>query len=80
EAAAQDIAENVRAYLGWLDAHIEKENNILFSIADQHLNEHEQEKLYTQFEQLEEERIGSGVHEQFHRMLDDLKTHYFEPE
>ncbi len=80
ETATQDITENVRAYLGWLDEHIEKEDNILFAIADQHLNAQRQEELYEEFEKLEEERIGSGVHEQFHHMLHTLREQYLETE
>lgn len=79
ESAAKDIVKNVRNYLGWLDDHIEKEDNILFAIADQHLNAQRQEELYREFEQLEEERIGAGVHEQFHQMLGTLKAQYLEP-
>jgi len=79
EEAAAGIAENIRSYLTWLDAHIDKENNIVFAIADQHLNEQKQEEIYQQFEQLEEERIGAGVHHQFHQMLNELKKHYSLP-
>ncbi|MBS1271995.1 MAG: hypothetical protein MAGBODY4_01131 [Candidatus Marinimicrobia bacterium] len=78
ESAKDDIVENVRTYLQWLDGHIEKENNILFMMADSHLSADKQEELYEAFETLEEERIGKDVHEQFHQMLHELAKHYLD--
>jgi len=78
ESAVDQIVENVRAYLQWLESHIDKEENILFSIADVHLDAEMQEALYQEFEELEEQRIGRGVHEQFHEVLHTLKDIYLE--
>ena len=79
KSATDAIVENVRTYLRWLDGHIEKENNILFVMADSHLSADKQEELFEAFETLEEERIGKDVHEQFHQMLHELKAVYLEP-
>ncbi len=65
-----------RDYIGLLTQHIDKENNVLFVMADQRLSEERQEGLYRSFERLEVERIGEGRHEAFHRLLDDLKRIY----
>jgi len=78
ESAVDQIVENVRAYLQWLESHIDKEENILFAIADVHLDAAKQEALYREFEELEEERIGHGVHEQFHETLHALRDIYLE--
>ena len=56
-------------YRDLLRQHIEKENNILFRMADQILDEKEQDALFEQFEQHEESVIGHGVHEKLHSMI-----------
>lgn len=57
-------------YSDLLRQHIEKENNVLFVIADKVISEEEQILLYEQFEKHEEEVIGHGVHEKLHAMID----------
>jgi|CZCB01.1.fsa_nt_gi hemerythrin-like domain-containing protein len=57
-------------YRDLLRQHIEKENNVLFMMADEAINEQEQNLLFEQFEQYEEDVIGSGVHEKLHAMID----------
>ncbi|MFX4262470.1 hemerythrin domain-containing protein [Pelotomaculum propionicicum] len=56
-------------YRNLLLSHIEKENNVLFVMADQLLDEDMQDKLYQDFEQHEESVIGHGVHEELHSMI-----------
>ena len=69
--------ENARGYIELLNQHIEKEDNILYMMAEMHLQESEQEKLLRQFEKLERERIGLGKHEELHKLLHYLKEFYF---
>lgn len=57
-------------YSELLRRHIEKENNVLFVIADKVISEDEQDNLYELFEKYEEEVIGHGVHEKLHVMID----------
>jgi len=57
-------------YRDLLRQHIEKENNVLFMMADKLINEEEQNLLFKQFEQHEENVIGQGVHEKLHAMID----------
>lgn len=57
-------------YRGLLRQHIEKENNVLFMIADKVIDEQEQNFLFGQFEKHEENAIGKGVHEKLHAMID----------
>jgi len=69
---SKDLAElnNAAAkYRNLLMSHIEKENNVLFVMADQLLDETRQEKLYQDFAQHEENVIGHGVHEELHSMI-----------
>ncbi len=70
------FAENARAYTQLLEQHIEKENNILYPMADARLSEHKQEELLKGFEKIEKERVGEGKHEEFHELLHRLKEVY----
>ncbi len=76
EGAAAKIVENVKAYIRILDAHIDKEDNVLYPVADARLPKSIQDELITKFDQVENERIGPGKHEEFHRMLENLKKVY----
>lgn len=78
ESATGKIVENLRAYMTWLDGHIEKENNILFMMAETRLDDETHAELAGEFEQLEEERIGVERHEEFHKMVDSLKETYLQ--
>jgi len=59
-----------------LNQHIDKEDRILFPIADQRLSQEKQQQLSDQFERLEKERIGEGRHEELHKVLGDLAENY----
>jgi len=75
-AASIRIVENGRGYINLLSAHIMKENNILFPMAEVRLPEEEKRRVMRAFEQIETERIGPGRHEQFHEMLHQLNEAY----
>lgn len=69
---AKDLTEFNNAagkYRDLLKSHIEKENNVLFVIADQILDEAKQHELFEKFEQYEEKVMGQGVHEELHGMI-----------
>ena len=57
-------------YRDLLRRHIDKENNVLFMMADNLIDEQAQSLLFEQFEQHEESVIGDGVHEKLHAMID----------
>ena len=75
-SAAGRIVQNARNYILLLGQHIDKEDNILYPMADQHLSPAKQEELLRQFEDLEQQRIGPGKHEEFHRLLEQLRREY----
>jgi hemerythrin-like domain-containing protein len=77
KSASQKIAQNAAGYITLLRAHIEKENDVLFAMGDRLLTEKKQDELYEGFEKIEEERIGIGKHEEFHRLLESLSDIYF---
>lgn len=66
------------AYAAHLRAHIEKENTILFPMAEQVVAPGVLEGLTERFEQHEEQVIGHGRHEELHGMLKDLKARYLD--
>lgn len=75
-ASARDFVNHARAYIDLLREHIQKEDTILFPMADMHLSDGTQQQLSKSFEQVENEIVGQGKHEEFHRLLNTLKGIY----
>jgi len=65
-------ANAARAYADLLHAHLDKENNVLFVMAERMLTPDDQAGLVEGFEKLEVEKIGAGRHEQIHAMMAEL--------
>ena len=76
KGAGSAFVENARGYIQLLSAHIEKENQVLFPMADMRLTAGEQTELAEAFETVETEKIGAGKHEEFHALLDRLREIY----
>lgn len=76
ETAIHELIENARHYINMLHVHIDKENNVLYPMAETLLSDTTDAQLMAGFETIERERIGEGKHEQFHDMLHRLKNHY----
>ena len=70
------LAQAAGGYAALLRSHIQKENMILFPMADRVLSEPQLEKLYEGFEEYEEKVIGHGRHEELHAMLKSLQEKY----
>ena len=64
------------AYSALLQAHIRKENEMLFPMAEKLLSPEQLDALFEAFEAHEENVIGAGRHEELHAMLKDLKAKY----
>jgi hemerythrin-like domain-containing protein/uncharacterized protein (DUF2249 family) len=73
-AAAQQVIASGREYIQLLRAHIDKENTILFPLADNVLSPEDQAHLGKEFERFETEETGAGVHEASLRLLEELKA------
>jgi hemerythrin-like domain-containing protein len=65
-----------RAYVDLLSKHIQKEDNILYPMANQILTKEDQEELAKGFEEVEENVMGPGVHERYHHMIDEWEKKY----
>jgi len=76
--AVSDLLQHARAYIVLLTQHIDKENNVLFPMADRHLSREKQAELWDGFETIEKEKIGAGKHEAFHRMIESLESIYLQ--
>jgi hemerythrin-like domain-containing protein len=76
EKAARDLVKNARDYITLLAQHIEKENNVLFPIADKNLSDEKQAEIWEGFETIEKQKIGAGKHEAFHKMIASLEKMY----
>lgn len=77
-SSSPDLTPNARDYISLLNDHTEKENNVLFVMADSRLSEEIQDRLFEGFEKIEEERIGIGKHEGLHRLLRKLSGIYLD--
>jgi hemerythrin-like domain-containing protein len=71
-AAAATVADNLAGYAELLRAHIEKENQVLFPFAERTLSADDKVRLAREFERIEEEETGAGVHEKYHAVAHEL--------
>jgi hemerythrin-like domain-containing protein len=71
-AAILKAKENLAAYAQLLRAHIDKEDTVLYAMADRLLNAHDQESLCDAFDKVEAEEMGEGVHEKYHAWIEKL--------
>jgi len=78
KSAADMFTRSAHGYTHLLAGHIQKENNVLFPMADRMIPPDEQSRLLDGFDKVEAEVVGHGVHERFHELLDRLKAAYLE--
>jgi len=73
QSAGQSMAENIQRYISLLRNHIQKEDNMLFPMGDNLITESDDQILVQQFDEIEEQEIGQGVHEEYHKMIERLQ-------
>jgi hemerythrin-like domain-containing protein len=66
----------VASYRGLLEAHIQKEDNVLFPMAARLVDEAKAEEMVKDFDRIELEHVGEGKHEAYHQMLHALRDRY----
>lgn len=71
-SALSTVRSNLLAYIQLLRAHIDKEDNVLYPMADRLFTPEDQRALTEAFEKVEAEEIGEGVHERYHQLAHDL--------
>ncbi len=75
-AAAVRFAENARNYIALLTEHIDKEDNVLYPMADERLSPGKQLELMDGFEKVEREKIGISRHRELLETLHRLQDAY----
>jgi hemerythrin-like domain-containing protein len=68
------LVDAVRDYVRLLRQHIQKEDHILYPLADRVLTAEDQRYLLEACERVEREEMGEGEHERFHAMIDELEA------
>jgi hemerythrin-like domain-containing protein len=71
-AATEAVAVNLAILDEHLRSHIDKENEVLFPMADKVFTPEDQQGLMASFEKHEAEEIGAGVHEKYHQLAHEL--------
>lgn len=66
------VTANLKAYIALLRAHIDKEDTVLFPLADRLLTPEDQKTILASFEKHEREEVGVGVHEKYLQIAHEL--------
>ena len=72
-SARERILANAQGYTGLLRQHILKENMILFPMADRVIPANLQDQVAEDFERVEHEETGEGVHEKYLALAQQLE-------
>ncbi len=72
-SAKKTIVENARNYAGLLAPHIQKEDNILYMMADNIIPEPLQRELLNRFDRVEKEKLGEGRRQYYINLADELE-------
>jgi hemerythrin-like domain-containing protein len=72
-AARGEVVSNALGYAALLRQHIQKENGILFPMADQMIPAARQGQVTDAFEHIEHEETGAGVHEKYLALAEALE-------
>ncbi len=73
-SAQAALCDNAKQYLRLLREHIQKEDEILFRMADEVISADEQKKLLAAFAEHEAEEMGAGVHDKYLTIARDLES------
>ena len=74
ENSREALFESARQYIRLLREHIQKEDDILFRMADEVIPPDEQRQLVRSFETHESEEMGAGVHEKYLKIVQELES------
>jgi hemerythrin-like domain-containing protein len=74
QAAILKIIQNASVYAALLRQHIQKEDRILFPMADRIIPPGQQAQVTEAFEHFEQEETGEGIHEKFLGIADELEN------
>jgi len=72
-SAQAALVDNAKRYLRLLHEHIQKEDDILFRMAEEVIPEDEQRQILESFETHEADEMGAGVHEKYLKIAAELE-------
>ena len=72
--AAQEIVQHARQFIPLLRAHIDKENDVLFIMADSILSPEAQKDLLDRYGQFTEEQAGCRIHDEPTALIRELEA------
>lgn len=72
QVAVNELAFNVERYINLLRDHIQKENAMLFPLAEKVIPKDKLPAIMEEFERIEKEETGEGVHEKYEALADRL--------
>jgi len=76
DEASPEFADVSSRYVNLFRQHIRRENGILFPVANERLSPDRQEQISKGFQKMENEKIGQGRYEAFHRLIEKLAEVY----
>lgn len=65
-----EMVVRLRSYAELLAQHIEKEDLVLYPLAERVLTEDDNRELMEEFERAEDDTVGPGMHEKYHGLVD----------
>ena len=71
-SAIASVRGSLESYARLLRAHIDKEDNVLYPMADRLFAAEDQRWLAEAFDRVEAEEMGEGIHEKYHQMAHEL--------
>jgi hemerythrin-like domain-containing protein len=74
--AQRQFIQHAKGYIHLLREHIQKEDRILFPMADRSMTSEDQEHLLASFQRVESQDIGEGTHEALLKLADELALRY----
>jgi len=74
DGITEKVIENARGYAYLLQDHIFKEDNILYPMADQALNQSIQDLMINKFQEAEAKRFNPGVKEKYISLAEEFKN------
>lgn len=72
-SARAEVVRNAQGYAALLRGHIQKEDGILFPMADQMIPADRQAHVAQDFERIEHEETGEGIHEKYLALAEALE-------
>jgi hemerythrin-like domain-containing protein len=76
EKDEEKFIQNAEEYIDLLKDHIFKEDNILFEMAEVNLDRNKKQEIFERFEEFEKNTIGKGIHETYHKLVEDMQKIY----